>query len=95
MRVLLVTLLALALGGCSKPKQRHHFVSAGIKDLPLILLDQDTGRICYAGDSPAPGEYFQWYNANVGRGTPQSPSDSDSYFFCSDVVWNGERPLRK
>jgi hypothetical protein len=52
----------------------------GIKDLPLILLDQDTGKICYAGESPAPSQYVEWYNANVGAITEDTP------LFCSDVV---------
>jgi hypothetical protein len=90
MKILLTLFLILILSGCLKPKlnHHHHFVSMGIKDLPLILLDQDTGRICYAGDSPAPSNYWDWYQSNVGRGTPalKNPNPSESYFFCSDLV---------
>lgn len=85
MRILYVVVaLVIVIDGCSKPRQRHHFVTAGVKDLPLILLDQDTGKICYAGDSPGNAAYLDWYKANVGRETPIGPSES--HFYCSDVV---------
>jgi hypothetical protein len=85
MRVLLTVLLAVSLNACSEqPHQAHHFVSLGIKDLPLILLDQDTGKVCYAGMSPGSGEYLDWYAKNVGPTTEKEP------MYCSDVVWLGE-----
>jgi hypothetical protein len=85
MRPRQLALIALLICGCSKPPhQPHHFVSLGIKDLPLILVDQDTGKVCYAGMSPAPGEYMDWYTKNVGPITEEEP------MFCSDVVWLGE-----
>ena len=80
--IIQIVFLALILSGCSRPEHltHHHFVSMGIKDLPLILLDQDTGKICYAGEPPAPSQYVEWYNANVGAITEDTP------LFCSDVV---------
>ena len=66
-------------------KQHHQFVSFGVKDLPLLLVDQETGRICFAGVPPAPGEYVKWFNENVGTITMTNP------LFCSDVVWLGEK----
>jgi hypothetical protein len=90
MRMLLAILLAFSLSACSKhPHQSHHFVSLGIKDLPLILLDQDTGKVCYAGMSPGSGEYLDWYAKNVGPITENEP------MYCSDVVWLGERAKAK
>ncbi len=78
-------ILGLLVCGCSKPPhQSHHFVSLGIKDLPLILLDEDTGKICYAGTSPGSYEYLDWYKKNVGLITDKEP------MYCSDVVWLGE-----
>lgn len=86
MKVLLTVLLAVPLSACSgRPHQKHHFVSLGIKDLPLILLDQATGKICYAGMSPGSGEYLDWYAKNVGPITENEP------MYCSDVVWLGEK----
>lgn len=80
-----IAMLALLVCGCSKPPhQSHHFVSLGIKDLPLILMDQDTGKVCYAGTSPAISEYSEWYTKNVGPITEKEP------MYCSDVVWLGE-----
>ena len=74
--------LALLICGCSKsPHQSHHFVSLGIKDLPLILLDQDTGKVCYARTAPGTSEYLDWYAKNVGPITENEP------MYCSDVVW--------
>ena len=81
--IIQIVFLTLLLSGCSRPERptHHHFVSMGIKDLPLILLDQDTGKICYAGDSPATSEYLTWYEANVGQIGVGHP-----LFFCSDVA---------
>lgn len=85
MRALLTISLAVSLSACSAhPHQTHHFVSLGIKDLPLILLDQDTGKVCYAGTAPGSGEYLDWYAKNVGPITDNEP------MYCSDVVWLGE-----
>lgn len=79
-------LLALSLCACARPSRRspHHFVSLGIKDLPLILMDQDTGKVCYAGSSPAASAYLEWYTSNVG------PITEDKPMYCSDVVWLSE-----
>jgi hypothetical protein len=80
-----LAMLALFVCGCSAPPhQSHHFVSLGIKDLPLILMDQDTGKVCYAGTSPGNSDYSDWYAKNVGPTTEKEP------FYCSDVVWLGE-----
>lgn len=77
--------LALLICGCSKsPHQSHHFVSLGIKDLPLILLDQDTGKVCYARTAPGTSEYLDWYAKNVGPITENEP------MYCSDVVWRAD-----
>jgi hypothetical protein len=82
MKILPIVFLGLILSGCLKPKQtiHHHFVSVGIKDLPLILLDQDTGKICYAGDPTGPSAYLDWYGTNVGKITEKAP------YYCSDVT---------
>lgn len=81
---LFLILAVLAVFVSTPPPKSNHFVSLGIKDLPLIVLDQDSGKVCYAGTPPGASEYLNWYSSNVG------PITDDEPMYCSDVVWLGE-----
>jgi hypothetical protein len=70
--------LCTSLVSC-KPK--HNFVSAGIKDLPLLVFDQATSKVCFAGAPPMPPAYMNWIRENV------SPEQSPEHpYYCSDVA---------
>lgn len=68
--------------GCKPPKDK---AGTAISKCLIGMAALIVGKISFAGDSPAPGEYVKWFNENVGTITDNNP------LFCSDVVFLGRK----
>jgi hypothetical protein len=84
--ILALVTSAVLLAGCARrqrPHQHHHFVSLGVKDLPLILFDQASSKVCFAGNSPMPPAYLSWMQENVN-----AQGSKDFPYYRVDVMFH-------